>query len=103
MSFYRHHVFFCVNRREGGEQCCSQFGSEAARDYMKKRCKELGIHGHGQVRVNTAGCMDRCDQGPVVVVYPEGTWYTFVDREDLDEIVERHLRKGEVVERLRIP
>jgi (2Fe-2S) ferredoxin len=102
MSVYRHHVFFCTNRREDGEQCCSQFGSEAARDYMKKRCKALGIHGHGQVRVNTAGCMDRCDKGPVIVIYPEGTWYTFVDQEDLDEIIDRHLRKGEVVERLKI-
>ena len=69
---------------------------------MKKRCKALNIHGHGQVRVNTAGCMDRCDQGPVIVVYPEGVWYTFVDREDLDEIIERHLQKGEIVERLKI-
>jgi (2Fe-2S) ferredoxin len=102
MSFYRHHVFFCTNRREDGEQCCSQFGSEDARDYMKKRCKALNIHGHGQVRVNTAGCMDRCNQGPVIVVYPEGVWYTFVDREDLDEIIERHLQKGEIVERLKI-
>jgi (2Fe-2S) ferredoxin len=102
MSFYRYHVFFCTNRREDGEQCCSQSGSEAARDYMKQRCKALGIHGHGQVRVNTAGCMDRCQEGPVIAVYPEGTWYTFVDREDLDEIVERHLQNGEIVERLRI-
>jgi (2Fe-2S) ferredoxin len=70
---------------------------------MKRRCKELGIHGHGQIRINSAGCMDRCDQGPVVVVYPEGVWYTYVDNDDLDEIIASHLQGGEVVERLRLP
>ncbi|MCU0767252.1 MAG: (2Fe-2S) ferredoxin domain-containing protein [Gammaproteobacteria bacterium] len=102
MSFYRHHVFVCTNRREDGEPCCARAASEEAREYLKKRCKDLGIHGHGQVRINSAGCLDRCDQGPVLVVYPEGVWYTFVDREDLDEIIARHLQDGEVVERLRI-
>ena len=70
---------------------------------MKERAKEKGIHGPGKVRVNNAGCLDRCESGPVIVVYPEGVWYTYVDREDLDEIVERHLRHGEIVERLRLP
>ena len=102
MSLFRYHVFLCTNRRADGEPCCARAGSAEARDYMKQRCKDLGIHGRGQVRINTAGCLDRCDEGPVVVVYPEGVWYTYVDREDLDEIIERHLRGGEVVERLRL-
>jgi (2Fe-2S) ferredoxin len=102
MSYYRYHVFFCVNQREGGEACCANHGSKALRDYAKERVKALGLSGKGGVRVNTAGCLDRCDEGPVIVVYPEGTWYTYVDREDIDEIIEEHLRQGRVVERLRI-
>ncbi|HIE55756.1 MAG TPA: (2Fe-2S) ferredoxin domain-containing protein, partial [Chromatiaceae bacterium] len=70
--------------------------------YLKRRCKELGLHGKGQIRVNNAGCLDRCQEGPVLVIYPEETWYTWVDREDLEEIITRHLLHGEVVERLRI-
>ena len=53
--------------------------------------------------MNKAGCLDRCAGGPVAVVYPEGTWYTFVDQADIDEIVDRHLALGEVVERLVLP
>ena len=72
------------------------------RDYAKARVKDLGLSGEGQVRVNQAGCLDRCESGPVCVVYPEATWYTFVDEEDIDEIVERHLVGGEEVDRLKI-
>lgn len=102
MGYFQHHVFFCTNRREDGSQCCAQCGAQEARDYMKKRCKELGIHGAGKVRINTAGCLDRCSLGPVMVVYPQEVWYSYVDREDLDEIIDSHLMKGEVVERLRL-
>ncbi len=101
MSYFKHHVFFCTNQRSEGE-CCAVHGARNARDYMKKRCKALGIHGEGNVRINTAGCLDRCNRGPVMVIYPEGVWYTWVDREDLDEIIERHLIAGEQVERLRV-
>lgn len=100
--YYKYHVFFCVNQREGGEACCANHGSPRLRDYAKRRIKELGLAGPGGVRINTAGCLDRCSEGPVVVVYPEGTWYTYVDEEDVDEIIEEHLRRGRVVERLRI-
>jgi len=67
---------------------------------MKKRCKALGIHGAGNVRINTAGCLDRCAKGPAMVIYPQAAWYTWVDAEDLDEIIDRHLIAGERVERL---
>ena len=103
MSYFSHHVFFCTNKRDDGSQCCDQCGAQGARDYVKQRCKELGIHGPGQVRINIAGCLDRCELGPVIVIYPEEVWYTYVDREDLDEIIERHLRNGQIVERLRLP
>jgi (2Fe-2S) ferredoxin len=64
--------------------------------------KALGISGEGGVRVNKAGCLDRCEEGPCVVVYPDNVWYTYVDIADIDEIVDRHLVNGEIVERLRI-
>lgn len=102
MSHYKHHVFFCTNQRDNGEKCCQDAGAQALRDYAKKRCKTLGIHGEGQVRINNAGCLDRCEEGPVIVVYPEETWYTYVDREDIDEIIDEHLLNGRVVERLKI-
>ena len=102
MSYYRYHVFFCVNQREDGRQSCGQCGAQGQRDYLKRRSKELGIAGPGQVRINTAGCLDRCEQGPVIVVYPDDVWYTYVDREDLEEILQEHLVHGRPVERLRI-
>ena len=102
MSYYQYHLFFCTNRREDGSQCCDQCGAREMRDYMKQRCKELGLTGPGKARINTAGCMDRCTEGPVIAVYPESVWYTYVDRSDIDEIIEQHLRNGLVVERLRI-
>ena len=103
MSWYRYHVFFCTNRRENGEPCCENFNAASMRDYAKQRIKALGLAGPGGVRINTAGCLDRCSEGPVVVVYPEAVWYTWVDREDIDEIIESHLVGGKPVERLRLP
>lgn len=102
MSYFQYHLFFCVNQREGGEACCQDFDAKGARDYLKQKVKEQGLNGLGGVRVNTAGCLGRCEKGPVVVVYPEGAWYTYVDRADLDEILESHLLQGRAVDRLKI-
>jgi (2Fe-2S) ferredoxin len=107
-SFYTHHVFFCTNQRApdpSGQTrpCCASADAGGARDHVKKRIKDLGLSGPGGVRINNAGCLDRCEQGPCIVVYPQGTWYTYVDRQDLDEIIDEHLVHGRVVERLRIP
>ena len=82
--------------------CCACHGSEALREYAKKRIKELKLSGPGNVRINQAGCLDRCEEGPVVVVYPEEVWYTYVDEKDIDEIIDEHLVNGRVVDRLRI-
>ncbi len=101
MSYYKYHVFFCTNKREDAG-ACEDCGASALRGYVKQRCKELGISGAGGVRINTAGCLDRCAEGPVIVVYPEAVWYTYVDESDLDEIIEVHLMQGRVVERLKI-
>jgi (2Fe-2S) ferredoxin len=103
MSYYGRHVFFCCNQREPGERAsCNLRGASQMRDYAKRRVKRLGLEGPGKVRINQAGCLDRCEQGPCIVVYPEAVWYTYVDRSDIDEIIEEHLRNGRVVERLRI-
>jgi (2Fe-2S) ferredoxin len=102
MSYYQRHVFFCCNQRAAGEACCNNHGAQEMRDYAKKRVKELGIAGKGKVRVNQAGCLDRCEEGPVLVIYPEEVWYTYVDRQDVDEIIDQHLLHGRIVERLRI-
>ena len=102
MSFYQYHMFFCTNQRDPGESCCADFNARAMRDYAKKRSKELGLAGPDGVRVNLAGCMGRCEQGPVIVVYPEGTWYTYVDEEDIEEILTSHLQNGQPVDRLKI-
>lgn len=102
MSYYQRHIFFCTNRREDGSACCANHGAASMRQYAKERMKALGLHGKDHVRVNIAGCLGRCEEGPVAVVYPEGTWYTYVDQEDIDEIIQEHLINGRIVERLTI-
>lgn len=101
MSFYRRHAFFCTNVRDG-RACCQDHGADQARAHAKERVRAAGLAHPGGVRVNKAGCLDRCEEGPVVVVYPEGTWYTYVDMADIDEIVDEHLIHGRVVKRLQI-
>lgn len=100
--YYRYHVFFCTNKRDDGSACCANHDSQSLRDYAKARIKSLGLSGPGHVRVNTAGCMDRCEEGPIIAVYPEGVWYTYVDKEDIDEIIREHIQNGRIVDRLRI-
>ena len=102
--FYQRHVFFCCNQRAKDDPrgCCNDKGATRVRDYAKAKVKERGLAGEGKVRINQAGCLDRCELGPCIVVYPEGVWYTYVDESDVDEIIEEHLVHGRVVERLKI-
>ncbi|WP_158937110.1 ferredoxin [Burkholderia sp. S171] len=102
--FYKYHVFFCLNQRDpdATRPSCANCNAQAMQEYAKKRVKQLGLAGDGKVRINKAGCLERCELGPVVVVYPEGTWYTYVDEADIDEIVDSHLVNGKIVERLLI-
>ena len=102
MSHFTHHVFFCTNQRATGETCCNNHGASDMRAYAKDKVKALGKKVPGNVRINSAGCLDRCEQGPVMVIYPEAIWYTYVDQEDIDEIIAEHLVHGRVVERLKI-
>jgi (2Fe-2S) ferredoxin len=97
--YFRAHIFVCGNRRPDDHKrgSCAAQGSEALRDYMKARAKELGIPG---IRVNQAGCLDRCEFGPTLVIYPEGIWYQARTREDIDEILTAHLVEGGRAHRL---
>jgi (2Fe-2S) ferredoxin len=67
---------------------------------MKARVKELGI---SKTRINNAGCLDRCELGPCIVIYPDGVWYSCKSKEDIDAIIKEHLLGGMPVERLRLP
>jgi (2Fe-2S) ferredoxin len=100
--YYEAHVFVCTNRRPDGHKrgSCAVRGSEKLRDYMKSRAKEMGLSG---VRVNIAGCLDRCEEGPCVVIYPEGVWYRVDSREAVDAVLQTHLRDGKRVEALFLP
>ena len=103
MSYYAKHVFFCENQRAEGEECCANHNSKAARAYVKDKVKLLDISTEqNPIRINSAGCLGRCELGPVLVIYPEAVWYTYVDQTDLDEIIEEHLAHGRVVERLKV-
>jgi (2Fe-2S) ferredoxin len=97
--YYRHHVFCCINERPAGNPrgCCAGKGAMGLRNYMKSRAQKLGLH---DVRINTAGCLDRCELGPTMVVYPEGIWYRAETRQDIDEILAAHMGEGRPVERL---
>ena len=99
---YKHHIFFCTNVREDKRDCCGASGGVAMRDYAKQRLKSLPGASELSARVNSAGCMGRCDHGPVVAVYPEGTWYTYIDESDIDEIIDEHILRDRPVERLKI-
>jgi (2Fe-2S) ferredoxin len=102
-SYYERHIFFCLNERKAGEDSCALHNAQAGFDHCKMRVKNAGLSGVGQVRVNKAGCLDRCAGGPVAVVYPEAVWYSFIDNHDIDEIVDSHLKNGKIVERLLLP
>lgn len=98
--YFEAHVFACTNRRPDGHKrgSCAALGSEKLRDYMKVRAKELGLE--GRVRINSAGCLDRCEKGPTLVIYPEGIWYSFSSQDDVDEILNTHVVGGGRVSRL---
>lgn len=97
--YFETHVFCCINEREQGHKrgSCAGFGSEKLQKYMKARAKELGIT---DIRVNKSGCLDRCELGPVLVVYPQGIWYHYKTTDDIDEILQNHIIDGRIVERL---
>ncbi len=103
MPFFEKHVFICTNRRDPSNPkgSCAAKGSEAIREEFKKQIYERGLK--GRMRANAAGCLDQCENGCTVVIYPEQVWYGHVKPEDVSEIIEEHLVKGNIVERLLMP
>ena len=104
MSYYQRHLFMCINQREEGAErpCCADCGSPELLAYAKNKLKNRGLNKPGKFRINGSRCMDRCEEGPVCVVYPDAVWYTYIDETDLDEIIDSHLCKGIVVKRLKL-
>ncbi len=102
MSFYTRHAFICTNRAADGSACCEDHNAMAMVKYAKDRLKELGMFGPGKARLNKSGCMGRCAAGPVLVIYPDEVWYTYVDKEDVEEIIQEHLINGHEIPRLKI-
>ncbi len=100
MSYFKKHIFFCVNQKEGGRKCCQDAGAAEMFSYTKGQLKEMDLLGEGKVRVSHSGCLGRCKLGPCIVIYPEQVWYTYETRADIDEIIQSHVIQNKVVERL---
>lgn len=102
MSRFNKHIFVCNNQRqaEDARGCCSARGSVALLDYLKKRVHESGLK--GKVRVNKAGCLDACQYGPTLVIYPDDVWYSPQTQADMEEILTEHIENNRIVERLLI-
>jgi (2Fe-2S) ferredoxin len=96
-DIYKYHLFFCTHQRDDGRACCQQHDAQSLRNYTKQQVKDLKLK---KVRVNNAGCLNRCALGPMLVIYPQGTWYHYETESDIDEIIESHLLNDIVVERL---
>ena len=102
MPYYRYQLFFCINQRKEGKACCANHDASAMRDYAKQQLKKLGIHEAGQCRANTSSCLGRCDEGPILVIYPEGIWYSYKTHTDIDQIIQEHIIGGKPVKQLMI-
>lgn len=100
MSHYEKHVFFCTNQKENNKKCCQQSNASDLLDYAKRRVAALGLIVNKEVRINKAGCLGRCEEGPSIVIYPEGIWYTYANQQDIDEIIQVHLIENNIVHRL---
>lgn len=103
MTYYKNHLFVCTNQKPPGKTCCAQTGGEPFFAYLKKALQTEGMYGPNQCRVSKSGCLGRCALGPCLVIYPEGVWYSYGSFADIDEIIEKHLKQGEIVTRLRLP
>lgn len=103
MSRFERHIFICTNVRpaDNPKGCCASKGAEAIAAKFKEELHRRGLK--GRVRANKAGCLDQCELGPSIVVYPEGVWYGGVTLDDVNEIIESHVIGGKPVARLRVP
>lgn len=102
MSYYKYHIYFCLNERKNGTESCANSGSIELFNFMKLKVKEANLEDVENIRINKAGCLGRCALGPVIVIYPEAIWYQCKTNEDIEEIIEQHLRKKQIVSRLKL-
>lgn len=102
MSHFKYHILICSHLKPSGKGCCPQFPAEDAISFLKEKTKALGITGVGKTRVSQAGCLGRCTKRPVMVIYPQAIWYRYESYDDLQEIIDSHLLKNTIVERLKI-
>lgn len=102
MTHYLKHVFVCTNQKAPGKTCCANSGGIDFFDYLRDQLLEQDLAGPGKVRVSKSGCLGRCSLGPCIVIYPEGVWYTYQNHEDIDLIIESHLKQNIIFERLQL-
>lgn len=101
MMFYKKHIFFCCNQKID-KTGCGSLGAESAFAFAKMYLQSLDLWGEGKYRVSKSGCLGRCSDGPVCVVYPEGIWYTYIDENDIRQIIYEHVVNDEIVRHLQI-
>ncbi len=92
MSHYKTHVFICTNQKTENKQCCANSNAAEMVAYAKQRAAELGITKEDKFRISSSGCMGRCAEGPALAVYPQGDWYSYACKEDIDKILESVLK-----------
>ena len=99
-SYFKKHVFFCTNLKTNGRKCCQQADACDMSQFAKAELKERDLFGPGKIRISQSGCLGRCSDGPCLVIYPEGVWYTYASKDDVLEIIDKYLCNNEIVERL---
>jgi (2Fe-2S) ferredoxin len=104
MPKFEKHIFICTNQRPEGNPrgCCNRSGDAELHRVFKAKLKQRGVSNRS-IRANKSGCLDQCEVGPTVVVYPDAVWYGHVTPADVDEIIESHIIGGQPVARLMIP
>lgn len=95
---FKKHIFICTNQRDNGKKCCQQDHGLELVAAFKKELKDKGLH--TEVRAQRSGCLDACDFGPSLVIYPEGTFYGNIQLKDVPEIIEKHIVGGIIVKNL---
>jgi (2Fe-2S) ferredoxin len=100
--FYEKHLFFCINQKPPGNQCCQNADAKDYFEYTKKKLQQLELLGPGKIRVSSSGCLGRCASGPILVIYPEAVWYTYHSFADIDLIIEQHVQNNTIAEALKI-
>lgn len=101
-NFYKKHMFFCNNIRKDEKKCCSQSDAKTMYNYAKDALRKDNTLGKGNFGVSESRCLGRCEDGPVIVIYPDNIWYTYIDTEDIDEIIKSHIYENKIVKRLEI-